>query len=215
MKIGIIGSGTVGQHLGLGFLKSGHEVMIGTRSPEKLGDWKKQAGEKASAGSFAEAAKFGEILVLATRWQDDATRKAIQMAGSMNFAGKVVIDVTNPLEFGTQGEAPKLAVAYPDSAGKLVQGWVQDAKVVKAFNIITATRMANPHLQEGTADLFIAGDDRGAKEAVAKIASDWGWPVTDMGGISQAYLLEALAMIWICYGFANKTWSHGFKLLRK
>jgi hypothetical protein len=216
MKIGILGSGTVGQQLGLGFLKAGHEVKIGTRNPEKLRDWQNQAGEKGSVGSFTEAAAFGEMIVLATKWAGDAAMKAVESAGKKNFRDKIVIDVTNPLDFGAAGQPPKTAVAYPDSAGAIVQSWLPDSKVVKAFNIINAHYMADPKFEEGPPTLFICGDDKAANDQVAKIASEWGWQdVIDIGGIQESYLLEGLAMLWIRYGFANNYWKHAFRLMRK
>ena len=211
-KIGILGSGTVAQQLGLGFLKNGSQVKLGTREPAKLAEWLKATGPNASAGSLVEAAKFGDLLVIATKWE--GTRNAISMAGKENFAGKTVIDVTNPLEFGAEGTPPKLAFGYPDSAGAKVQALLQDAKVVKAFNTISAYHMCNGRFDEGTGDLFIAGNDADAKKQVAGIAQGWGWNVSDIGGIQEAYLLEALAMVWIRYGFLNNHWTHGFKLLK-
>ncbi|MBI2232827.1 MAG: NAD(P)-binding domain-containing protein [Candidatus Aenigmarchaeota archaeon] len=214
MKIGVLGTGEVGQTLGEGFAKLGHRVMIGSRDPSKKEVQEWLAKTKAEAGSFAGAAAFGELIVLATRWEKGATENAIKLAGKENFTGKIVIDVTNPLDFSAG--APKLDVAYPDSAGARVQKWLPQAKVVKAFNIITASYMTNPHLAEGKPDLFIAGNDGAAKKTVKEIAMKFGWEnVHDMGSIEQSYLLEALAMLWVRYGFLNDHWTHGFKLLKK
>ena len=211
-KIGILGSGAVGQSLGNGFLKLGYEVKIGTRDPSKLKDWLKNAGKKASVGSFNEPASYGNIIVLCTKWT--GTENAINLAGKENFKDKIAIDVTNPLLFEEEGKAPKLALAYPKSAGVIVQKLLPKAKVVKAFNIVTAAYMCNPKLKEGIPDMFIAGNDE-AKKIVTEIASKWGWAVTDLGDIRQSYLLEALAMIWITYGFLNNHWTHAFKLLKE
>ncbi len=215
MKIGIIGSGMVGQQLGLGFLKSGHEVKLGTRHPEKLEAWLKQAGGKASVGSFEDAATFGEMIILATKWAGDATRSAIELAGKQNFKGKIVMDATNPLMPDGENKPPKLGVGYPQSAGAAIQEWIPEARVVKAFNIVTAYYMANPRLKEGTPTMFIAGNDKSAKLAITDVASKWGWETHDIGGIDQAYLLEALAMLWVRYGFLNNYWKHAFKLLKE
>ncbi len=215
MKIGIIGSGAVAKQLGFGFLKSGHDVKLGTRHPAKLADWLKKAGEKASVGSFEDAAKFGKMVVIATTWADGATRDAINMAGRRNLAGKVVMDVTNPLASNGKDKPPRLALGYPDSAGATIQSWLPNSKVVKAFNIVTAYYMANPKLKQGTPDMFIAGNDLGAKKMIIDMAVKWGWDIHDIGGIEQSYLLEALAMLWIRYGFINKTWKHAFKLLKE
>ena len=216
MKIGIIGSGMVGQQLGLGLLKSGHEVKIGTRSPERLNEWRQKAGGKGSVGSFEDAAKFGEMVFLATKWEKGATENAINMAGIKNFASKIVVDVTNPLIFEAEGQPPKMALGYPLSGGAMVQSWIPQAKVVKAFNIINASIMANPKLKEGTPDLFIAGNDSTAKQAIKDIATKWGWAdIHDLGGIEQSYALEALTMIWIIYAFQHNKWGHAFKLLKE
>jgi 8-hydroxy-5-deazaflavin:NADPH oxidoreductase len=164
-----------------------------------------------SAGSFADAAGFGELLVLATKW--DGTENAIKLAGPRNAAGKVVIDVTNPLDFASG--APQLAVGYTDSGGERVQRWLPQAKVVKAFNIVGNSAMVNPKFPGGPPDMFIAGNDDGAKRTVADICKAFGWPAADLGGIESARYLEPLAMVWIVYGFRTNTWNHAFKLLRK
>jgi predicted dinucleotide-binding enzyme len=215
MNIGIIGSGSVAQHLGFGLIQAGNVVKLGTRNPRKLDDWLERAGKMASVGSFEEAAKFGELVIIATLWRDGATRNAINQAGVDNLAGKVVMDVTNPLISGGEKKPPTLALGYPDSAGKTIQEWIPQSRVVKAFNIITAQYMANPHLKQGTPDMFIAGNDPSGKKVIMDIAVQWGWNIHDIGGIEQSYLLEAFAMLWIRYGFINGTWKHAFKLLKE
>lgn len=216
MNIGILGSGSVGQSLAEGFLGLGHGVRIGTRTPEKLAEWLSlHAGSDAAAVSPKEAAAFGDLVVLAVKWAGGAAEHMVELAGKDNFRGKIVIDVTNPLVFREEGKPPELALGYPDSAGKTVQSWLPDAKVVKAFNIITAGYMTNPKMEEGKPDMFIAGNDSGAKGQVTDFAEAWGWTVQDLGGIDQAYLLESLAMVWIRWGFLNNHWTHGFALLKK
>ena len=214
MKIGIIGSGAVARALGKGFLKSGHHVKLGTRTPDKLNDWLDEVKDQnASAGTNSEAAAFGELIVLATGW--DGTKKAIELAGKENLTGKTVIDVTNPLDF-TDGPPPKLAVQYPASGGELIQNWMPDAHVVKAFNIISSHTMTNARLQEGVPDMFIAGNNDAAKQQVVEIANAWGWEtVHDMGDITNSYWLETFAMLWIQFAFRNNHWTHAFKLLMK
>lgn len=213
MKIGIMGSGVVGQQLGLGFIRLGHEVKIGTRDTAKLNEWKKDAGEKGTAGTFSEAAKFGELITLATLWT--GTEGAITLAGKENFSGKIVIDVTNPLDF-SKGAPPKLKSAPGESGGETIQKLLPGAKVVKAFNTISAYIMCNPKREEGVPDLFIAGNDESAKMKVASFAEGWGWnSVVDMGDISKSYLLETFALFWIEYGFKYNNWTHAFKLLKK
>ena len=213
MKIGILGTGVVGQSLGLGFTGRGHDVMIGSRDPGggKLGDWLQKAGGRGSAGTFAEAAAFGELAVVATLWS--GTENALRMAGAENLEGKVVIDVTNPLDFSAG--APRLALGFGDSGGEQVQRWLPGAKVVKAFNIITAGEMVDPDFPCGPPTMFICGNDEGAKHTVSGICTDFGWEVVDTGGIDGARLLEPLAMLWISHGIRSGAWSHAFKLLRK
>lgn len=215
MKAGIIGSGKVAQELGLGLLKLNYEVMLGTRNVEKLESWQNSAGQGAKAGSFADAAEFGDFIILATKWEDEAAFKAIEMAGKNHFAGKIVIDVTNPIHIRPDGGTPEPALGFPESAGKKVQEFLLRSKVVKAFNIVTAKYMCQPELEDGIPEMFIAGNDPTAKAFVQKIAADWGWPVSDMGDISQSYLLEALALLWVRYGFLNNHWTHAFSLLKK
>lgn len=213
MKVGIIGSGLVGQQLGHGFLRLGHEVKIGTRDTSKLNDWLKQAGTKASVGSTENVAKYGELIVIATAWA--GTENAINLAGKENFSGKIVIDVTNPLDF-SNGFPPKFAVNVGNSAGEQIQRMLPGSKVVKAFNIINAYVMINPKREEGDPDLFIAGNDQAAKDKVKSIAEQWGWKsVIDTGDISQALFLEALTQIWIGYAAKTNKYEHAFKLLKK
>lgn len=213
MKIGILGSGNVGQQLANGFLRTGHEVKIGTRDVSKLNEWLKNAGASASIGSFNGAASFGDVIVLATSWA--GIENAIVLAGKQNFKNKIVIDVTNPLNF-SNGAPPKLDSAFGHSAGEKIQSWLPDSKVVKAFNTISAFIMVNPKLEEGNPDLVIAGNEVSAKNVVSDFAKSFGWKnVIDIGDISNSYLLEAFAMLWIVFGFKNNHWTHAFKLLLK
>ncbi len=212
MRIGILGSGDVAKALGTGFIRTGHEVMLGTRSVGKLKEWSGQT--RGKVGSFEEAAGFSEAAVLATRW--DGTQSALELAqAKKNLAGKVVIDVTNPLDF-SKGVPPTLAVAGNDSGGEQVQRWLPESKVVKAWNIVGNAHMFRPDFPGGPPDMFIAGNDDGAKKTVTEILKSFGWSsVVDLGGIEASRYLEAMAMAWILYGFRTGTWNHAFKLLRK
>ncbi len=212
MKIGILGSGEVGMRLGDGFVELGHEVKVGTRSPAKVAPWAAKNGNKASAGSFSEAASFGDIVVIATLWE--GTSAALKMAGAGNFAGKVVIDVTNPLDF-SKGVPPSLAVGHTDSGGETVQRMLPDARVVKAFNIVGNPHMLHPDFPGGPPTMFICGNDENAKKSVAEILDALGWEAVDIGGIEGSRLLEPLAMLWVAYMFKTNTGNHAFKLLRK
>lgn len=213
MKVGILGSGDVGKSLGAGFLATGHSVMMGSRQPDNPAsvEWAEEAGAEASAGSFADAASFGEIVVMATKGA--AIAEAVEMTGAENFAGKVVIDVTNPLDF-SKG-TPDLAIKGDDSAGETLQRLLPDAKVVKAFNIVNHSLMFRPELPGGPPDMFIAGDDTKAKETVTAILKDFGWPTIDIGGITSARWLEAMTMAWVMAGMATQNWRQAFKMLRE
>lgn len=215
MKIGILGSGDVGQALGTGLAKLGHEVKLGTRSPEsdKLKAWLARSGGKTSVGTFADAASFGELVILATLWT--GTENALRVAKHEHFAGKIVVDTTNPLLFNSEGLPPKLAAGHSDSAGEQVQRWLPKSHVVKAFNTVGNAHMVNPHFPGGPPDMFICGNDAKAKQVVTDLLKSLGWPVIDLGGIESSRYLEPLAMIWVTYGFRTGSWNHAFKLLRK
>ncbi len=213
MKIGVLGTGQVGQVLGASLVGLGYEVMIGSRDPnsQKVKDWVAHAAGGSSAGTFEEAAAFGQIIILATQWV--GTANAIELAGAANFAGKIVIDVTNPLKDGPNG--PELAIGFSDSGGETVQRLLPAAKVVKAWNHVPAALMVSPHLLGETADMFICGNDAAAKQKVTIILKAFGCPVIDLGGIEQARLTEALTGLWIRYMVISGNWQHAFKLIRK
>jgi predicted dinucleotide-binding enzyme len=215
MKIGILGTGDVGRALGTGFVKHGHEVKIGSREAgnEKAETWRQKTGDKASTGTFAEAAAFGDLVVVATLWT--GTENALRLAGPENFRGKTVIDTVNPLDFSTG--TPRLAVSGSgsSSAGEEVQKWLPGAHVVKAFNTVGNAHMVDPQFPGGPPDMFIAGNDAGAKETVTGILKDFGWGVIDLGGIESSRYLEPLAMVWILHYVQTKNGNHAFKLLKK
>jgi len=213
MKVGILGSGDVGLKLGDGFLALGHMVKIGTRntSKENVKSWIARHDKNATAGSFEETASFGDIIILATLWS--GTSDAIKLANPRNFAGKVTIDVTNPLDF-SKG-VPTLALGHTSSGGETVQKLLPDAKVVKAFNTVGNPHFFHPDFPGGPPTMFICGNDSDAKKQVTKILSDFGWEAVDMGGIEGSRLLEPLAMLWVNYYFKTSTGNHAFKLLRK
>jgi hypothetical protein len=214
MKIAILGSGDVGQVLGAGLARLGHQVRMGTRDPlqEKVHAWVAKTNHGVSVGTFAEAAAFGELAILATLWQ--GTENAIRLAGEKNLADKVVIDAVNPLDFSA-GMPPKLAVTGHDSAGERIQAWLPGAHVVKAFNTVGNTHMIDPSFSGGPPDMFICGNDAGAKNIVTTLLKECGWETIDLGGIENARYLEALALIWITLYFRTNSGNHAFKLLRK
>ena len=212
MHIGILGSGGVAQALGTGFLKLGHDVKLGSREPAKLKPWVAQAGKQASAGSLEETARFADIAVLATLWS--GTESALKLAGApASLAGKLVMDVTNPLIYET-GKMPRLALGHTDSGGEQVQRWLPQSKVVKAFNTVGHAHMVDPKFAGGPPDMFICGEDTSAKQVVAGFCKSFGWGVVDAGGIEGARLLEPLCILWVEYGLRSQTWNHAFRLLR-
>lgn len=197
MKIGILGTGEVGKSLAAGFTAAGHEVKMGSRAP---------------AQPYAEAAKFGDVIVLATPWT--GTENALRLTGAENVAGKVVIDVTNPLHFPPNAP-PELALGHKDSGGEQVQRWLPSAHVVKAFNTVGHAHFFKPDFPGGPPDMFICGNDAAAKKTVTGILKEFGWPAIDIGGIEGSRLLEPLCVLWVGYGIRTGTWNHAFKLLRK
>jgi 8-hydroxy-5-deazaflavin:NADPH oxidoreductase len=214
MKIGILGTGDVGRALGKGFLALGHEVKMGGREAnnEKAAAWVEQAGPKASAGTFADAAAFGELVVLSTLGA--ANKAALEQAGAANLAGKVLIDTTNPLDF-SKGMPPGLFVSGTDSGGEQVQRFAPGARVVKAFNIAGNAHMFKPDFPGGPPDMLICGNDEAAKKQVTALLKDFGWPTTDLGGIECSRYLEAMCIVWVLYGARTGGWNHAFKMLRK
>ncbi len=169
MRVGIIGSGTVGQHLGAGFVKHGHEVWVGTRQPTRLAEWAAQLGPKVHVVDTAEAARQGELLVVATLWT--GTEAALKAAGPENFKGKVVLDATNPLRFA-ENAPPTLSLGFDTSAGEQVQQWLPGARVVKAYNTVGAPLMVDPTFQGGSEGRHVhRRRRRAAKDQVADIVS--------------------------------------------
>jgi 8-hydroxy-5-deazaflavin:NADPH oxidoreductase len=212
-RVGVLGSGEVGRRLAAGFASRGHDVMIGTRDPDKpeLREWLSGDGAGVRTGSFEETAAHGELLVLALL--GNAAEEAIAQAGRENFGGKVVIDAMNPLDF-SGGFPPKLSIAGEDSLGERVQRALPEAKIVKAFNTIGNPYFVDPSFSNGEPTMLIAGDDEGAKSTVGDILADFGWSdVVDIGGIEGSRELEAICIAWVKIGGVRGAWDHGFALL--
>lgn len=180
---------------------------MGTREAARLAEWKVEHSG-AKVGSFADAAAFGEIVALATL--GTATISAIELAGPQNFAGKLVIDATNPLRFD---EGIHLTIGFDDSLGERVQRALPEASVVKAFNTVGHQYFVDPAFAGGPPTMFIAGNDAGAKAEVEKILERFGWESADLGGIESSRYLEPMCVAWLAYGRRNGTWHHAFKLL--
>jgi predicted dinucleotide-binding enzyme len=166
-----------------------------TRGNEKAVEWVSGAGDGASEGTFAEAAAFGELAWNCTKGEHALT--VIDAAGAPNLAGKVLIDVTNPLDF-SKGFPPRLTVCNDDSLGEQIQRALPEARVVKAFNTINCSVMVDPSLVPGEHDLLLCGNDADAKSQVATIARDWfGWKhVVDIGKLDGARATEAYLLLW-------------------
>jgi len=214
MRVGILGTGEVGKTLGKAFVALGHEVKMGSREAtnEKALAWAREAGRGASAGTFADAADFGEVIVLATLGA--ANRSVLEAAGPERLRGKLVIDATNPLDYA-RGFPPGLSVGHTDSGGEQAQRLLPGAFVVKAFNTVGHAHFFRPDFPGGPPDMFICGDDEGAKERVSGLLDEFGWGTVDLGGIESSRYLEAMCMVWVLHGARSGSWSHAFKLLRK
>ncbi len=210
MRIAIVGAGNVGGTLGKMWAAKDHEVAFGVRRPN---DAKVQAllaatGKRARAVSVKDAVAGAEVVLLATPWS--ATEAALRDGGELR--GKVVVDATNPLKADLSG----LAIGHSTSAAEQVAGWAPGARVVKAFNTIGAAHMADPRFGTQRASMFICGDDASAKATVARLASELGFDPVDCGPLTQARLLEPLAMLWISMAYAYGAGPNiGFALLRK
>ena len=213
MKIGIIGSGIVGQTLAAGFLKHGHQAILGTRDPKKPDVQKWLADTPgAKAGTFEEVARFGEFLVLATAGK--AAESALQLAGAANLAGKTVMDATNPIadDPPKQGVLPYFT-GPNESLGERLQAKFPQAHIVKAFNSVGNNLMIDPDFEQGTPTMFYCGDDNAAKQQVADVIRQFGWEPYDCGGIIGARAIEPLCVLWCLPGFIRNEWNHAFKLL--
>jgi len=212
MKLGVLGSGVVGQVLADGFLGRGHEVMRGTREPGKLAAWRAGAGAKAQVGTFAEAARFGEVVVLAVK--GGAAVEVVKGCADA-LAGKPVVDTTNPI-----ADAPPVNGVLPFFTGpnesllESLQARAPAAKLVKAFSCVGSALMVDPKLAGGKPTMFVCGNDAGAKRRVAALVEDFGWEVEDVGGAEAARAIEPLCMLWCIPGFQRNDWMHAFKLLR-
>ncbi len=211
MKVGVLGSGDVAKVLAGGFLKHGHDVMIGTRAPAKLTDWAKEY-PKGRIGSFADAAKFGELVVLAVK--GTAAQDALRAANATNLAGKPVIDATNPI-----ADAPptngvlKFFTNLDESLMERLQREFGTVRFVKAFNSVGNACMVNPQFKSGKPTMFICGNDDPAKKTVSGILDQFGWETADMGKAEAARAIEPLCMLWCIPGFLRNEWIHAFKLL--
>jgi predicted dinucleotide-binding enzyme len=210
MRIGIIGAGNVGGTLGRAWAKNGHAIVFGVPNPRspKMQQLLQATGGKAGAGSVAEAAAHGEVVVFATPWA--ATQDAVRQAGDLT--GKVIFDCTNPLKEDLSG----LAVGHTTSGAEQVAAWAASKRVVKIFNTTGFENMAQPSYAGTAITMFFAGDDAPAKKIAAQLAQEIGFDPVDAGPLANARLLEPMALLWIYLAIqGGQRTGIAYKLLRR
>jgi len=215
-RVGILGSGDVGRALAAGFAGRGWDVQVGTRSPEKLEEWAEEvrasgADGTVAVGSFADAAAHGDVAVLAVR--GEVAEDVVELAGPEHFAGTVVLDATNPLDFSVS--PPGLLYGGTESLGERVQAALPDAHVVKCFSTVSNTQMVDPEFEAGTPPMLICGDDDAAKERAETILVEFGWPgALAVGDVTASRYLEALVPLWVRVGADLGTYEHAFAVVQ-
>lgn len=213
-KVGVIGTGAVGDVLADGFLAHGWEVMRGTRDPKKLAGWKGKAGARASVGTFAEAARFGRVVVLAVK--GTAAEASVALMGAEALAGKTVIDATNPIEDAPPEDGVLRFFTGPnESLMERLQRAAPKARFVKAFSCVGSAFMVHPDFGGEKPTMFLCGDDAAAKADVVGVLEAFGWGHEDLGGVKAARAIEPLCQLWCLPGFLRGQWSHAFRLLKK
>lgn len=210
-KVGILGSGMVAQALGQGFVKHGYEVMLGSREPSKLNEWKSKTGDKAKTGTFEDAASFGELAVLAVK---GSAAKDLAKSLKDKLAGKTVIDTTNPI---ADAALENGVLLFFNNINKSLMEDLQEAapgaRFVKAFSCIGSSLMVNPSF-EAKPSMFICGNDDHAKKEVSEIVNKFGHDTEDMGTAQAARAIEPLCMLWCIPGFKSNDWNHAFRLMK-
>jgi predicted dinucleotide-binding enzyme len=214
VRIGILGTGVVGQTIGGKLTELGHDVKLGSRTAtnEKAAKWVAQYGSRASQGTFADAASFGEVVFNCTSGM--VSLEALHSAGAANLAGKVLVDVSNPLDF-SRGMPPTLSVCNSDSIAEQIQREFPETKVVKTLNTMNAGVMVKPSLVPGDHDVFMSGNDADAKSQVSGLLRSFGWKtIVDLGDISSARGAEMLLPIWLRLMGTFKTATFNFHIAR-
>jgi predicted dinucleotide-binding enzyme len=212
-KIGIIGTGDVGKALAKGFLHHGHQVMVGSRSPEKLEAIRNSIGSTLATGTLKETAAFAEVVVLAVK--GTAAKEAILATGADALAGKIVIDTTNPI-----ADAPPVNGVLQfftdrnDSLLEQLQRAAASARFVKAWSCVGHVHMVDPKFPDGRPTMFICGNDQQSKEVVSGLLQTFGWDVEDLGAVESARAIEPLCQLWCIPGIRENRWNHAFKLLK-
>jgi 8-hydroxy-5-deazaflavin:NADPH oxidoreductase len=213
MKVGILGSGIVAQTLASGFLKHGHQTMLGTRDQAKLAGWARE-NPKARIGAVSETVAFGEVVVLAVK--GTAAIQALRAVGSANLAGKPIIDATNPIaDTPPTNGVLHFFTTHDNSLMEQLQQEFPAAHFVKAFNSVGSSQFVNPHFKAGRPTMFVCGNNEAAKKTVAAILDQFGWETADMGRVEAARAIEPLCMLWCIPGFLQNEWTHAFKLLHE
>src|SRR5262245_9016147 len=210
-RVGIVGSGAVGQTLAKGFKTHGYDVCIGSRSAGKLAEFSKATG--VPSGTFSEVAVWAEAMVLAV--PGASAEEALAAAGRGHLSGKIVIDVTNPISDEEPEDGVVRFFTSPnDSLMERLQAAYPDVRFVKAFNCVGHAVMVNPELADGPPTMFYCGNDAAAKAEVATVLTKFGWDLADMGSAKAARAIEPLCQLWCIPGFLNNQWRHALKLIR-
>ena len=216
MRIGVLGTGMVGSTIATKLAQLGHEVRMGSRTAgnERAVAWVASAGAGASHGTFADAAAHGELVFNCTA--GEVSLAALEAAGAENLAGKVLVDVSNPLDL-SHGMPPGLFTSSFDSLGEQIQRAFPDTRVVKALNTVNCEVMVEPSKVPGEHDVFLCGDDEAAKARVVELLQSFGWPpesVVDLGDLSSARGMEAYLLLWIRLWGALGTGHFNVKVVR-
>ena len=213
MRIGVIGSATVGQTLAAGLKKHGYDVRIGSRTPDKLAAFSRQSG--IQAGTSADVASWAEAVILAVK--GSAAEQAVRDANPANLRGKAVIDTTNPIADAPPEDGVLRFFTSPnDSLMERLQAAFPDLRCVKAFNSVGSALMVNPSFAGGKPTMFYCGNDAAAKDIAAKIIDQLGWEGADMGTAKAARALEPLCQLWCIPGFRDNAWTnHAFRLMKR
>ena len=212
-KVGIIGTGVVGQALAKGFMQASHGVMIGSRDGDKLQKLRSDLGDSLKTGSFADAAAFGDIVIFTVK--GSVAEAALKLAGSDRLAGKIVVDTTNPI-----AEAPPVNGVLQFFTGpnqslmETLQAAAPKAHFVKAWSCVGSAFMINPNFPGGRPTMFICGNNAAAKQTVQELLDGFGWDCEDMGAVEAARAIEPLCQLWCIPGLTSNRWTHAFKLLK-
>ena len=217
MKVSVLGTGMVGEAIASKLVSLGHQVMMGSRNAgnEKALSWVKAAGTNATQGSFSDSAKFGEIVFNCTNGAH--ALEVLKQAGAANLKGKIVVDISNPLDF-SKGMPPTLSICNDNSLGEEIQKALSESHVVKTLNTLSAPIMVNPAIVNGgNHNIFVSGNDAGSKTKVKEILHSFGWKpvhIIDLGDITTARGTEQLLPIWIRLMGALNTPMFQFQIVK-